>query len=576
MLVGARRAVLGVRPWWLSAKWMSSAGDKPAAIIDANRDRYALPTLGTTLINPASWQMSVIPTGTATNSPSGTLTIAGDGGSGFGIADYQVATVAGASYCVEYTVATNGCSFSVGTAQSGSDLFPVAGAQSGSYVRIFTATTATSWIRFIRGGAGNSVVTAITAKLISLTTLRPAAFAECLSVSATRSGTASTYVDSDGLMKSLATSDVPRFTWLGGKRRLVVEPASTNLMTYSQDANNAIWVKTNCTVSPDVAIAPDGTLTADKIISNLGATGFLAQSNPYSFTSGSPVTMSRFYRADEISSALFLVSNGAFGGTGANGTCEFYLSTLTVVANRADVMGSIMPYGNGWYRCAMTIVPTATATANIQWDRAIAAGDGVSGIYAWGAQLETLAYATSYIPTAAGTVARAAEIVTGSALLTALHRRATGTHVMRYLQQDDPVLAPARQTLWSMNMDFGNSRLSVRKAPSAGAEGPQGAVGNGSSVSSLTAGSGLGADAGESIGAVLAWDASSSRLAVKGALAGGSDGGGWDAASNSASVFYIGRNSDGTTPSAMLIDQDLIYPVRVSNTALPGLAVRAA
>ena len=207
---------------------------------------------------------------------------------------------------------------------------------------------------------------------------------------------------------------------------------------------------------------------------------------------------------------------------------------------------------------------------------ASAAGDGVSGIYAWGAQLETLAYATSYIPTAAGTVARAAEIVTGSALLTALHRRATGTHVMRYLQQDDPVLAPARQTLWSMNMDFGNSRLSVRKAPSAGAEGPQGAVGNGSSVSSLTAGSGLGADAGESIGAVLAWDASSSRLAVKGALAGGSDGGGWDAASNSASVFYIGRNSDGTTPSAMLIDQDLIYPVRVSNTALPGLAVRAA
>lgn len=576
MLVGARRAVLGVRPWWLSAKWLSSAGDKPAAIIDANRDRYALPTLGTTLINPASWQMSVIPTGTATNSPSGTLTIAGDGGSGFGIADYQVATVAGASYCVEYTVATNGCSFSVGTAQSGSDLFPVAGAQSGSYVRIFTATTATSWIRFIRGGAGNSVVTAITAKLISLTTLRPAAFAECLSVSATRSGTASTYVDSDGLMKSLATSDVPRFTWLGGKRRLVVEPASTNLMTYSQDANNAIWVKTNCTVSPDVAIAPDGTLTADKIISNLGATGFLAQSNPYSFTSGSPVTMSRFYRADEISSALFLVSNGAFGGTGANGTCEFYLSTLTVVASRADVRGSIMPYGNGWYRCAMTIVPTATATANIQWDRAIAAGDGVSGIYAWGAQLETLAYATSYIPTAAGTVARAAEIVTGSALLTALHRRATGTHVMRYLQQDDPVLAPARQTLWSMNMDFGNSRLSVRKAPSAGAEGPQGAVGNGSSVSSLTAGSGLGADAGESIGAVLAWDASSSRLAVKGALAGGSDGGGWDAASNSASVFYIGRNSDGTTPSAMLIDQDLIYPVRVSNTALPGLAVRAA
>ena len=183
---------------------------------------------------------------------------------------------------------------------------------------------------------------------------------------------------------------------------------------------------------------------------------------------------------------------------------------------------------------------------------------------------------TSYIPTAGSTVTRAAEIVTGSALLTALHRRTTGTHVMRYLQQDDPVLAPARQTAWSMNMDFGNSRLSVRKAPGAAAEGPQGAVGNGASVSSLTVGSGLGADAGDSIGAALAWDATTSWLAVKGALAGGADGGGWDAAMNQASGLYLGRNSDGTTPAAMLIDQDLLYPTRVSNAALPGLAVRAA
>ena len=583
MLIGARRAVLGARPWWLASAWLSSAADRPAVIIDHNRGRYALPALGPELIpDPELDTAGLWTAGTGWTVSGGVATKTAGTGSYLALTGSTV--VIGAVYCITYTVATRTAGATVPSIGNvdGSTASAAAGTYTNYVVAAATTTTGGAGLNIYANSAFAGTISRVSVQQVQLgasltsPTLRAGVFSDLLSVSATRSGTASTYVDSDGLMKSLATSDVPRFTWLGGKRRLVVEPASTNLMTYSQDANNAIWVKTNCTVSPDVAIAPDGTLTADKIISNLGATGFLAQSNPYSFTSGSPVTMSRFYRADEISSALFLVSNGAFGGTGANGTCEFYLSTLTVVASRADVRGSIMPYGNGWYRCAMTIVPTATATANIQWDRAIAAGDGVSGIYAWGAQLETLAYATSYIPTAAGTVARAAEIVTGSALLTALHRRATGTHVMRYLQQDDPVLAPARQTLWSMNMDFGNSRLSVRKAPSAGAEGPQGAVGNGSSVSSLTAGSGLGADAGESIGAVLAWDASSSRLAVKGALAGGSDGGGWDAASNSASVFYIGRNSDGTTPSAMLIDQDLIYPVRVSNTALPGLAVRAA
>lgn len=574
MLVGARRAVLGVRPWWLSAKWMSSAGDKPAAIIDANRDRYALPTLGTTLINPASWQMSVIPTGTATNSPSGTLTIAGDGGSGFGIADYQVATVAGASYCVEYTVATNGCSFSVGTAQSGSDLFPVAGAQSGSYVRIFTATTATSWIRFIRGGAGNSVVTAITAKLISLTTLRPAAFAECLSVSATRSGTASTYVDSDGLMKSLATSDVPRFTWLGGKRRLVVEPAATNLVTYSEDLADASWTKSNGSISSNAVIAPTGAQTGDIFVENSGTSTHSLAKSGFSATSGTSYSLTFFVRAFGRSWVWATLDSGTFG---ASNMAWFDFGNGVVGTVQGSTTCTITPYGNGVYRCKYT--RTATASAGSALYIGLATGDtnasytgnGTSGAMIWGVQVEATAYPTSYIPTVASTVTRAADSCRFSPIIEAMLRRAEGTAVLRYYQDIAANTAGLARGVLFGGLDTGNSRLNVRKQEAASVW-PQGVVGNGTTNSTYQAGAAMGA--GTSVGLALAWSASNSRMALNRTIL-NSDGNAWDAAANAATQFFIGRDGAGSFPTPVPLDAFVLFPTRVSNAALPALAVAA-
>ena len=41
-------------------------------------------------------------------------------------------------------------------------------------------------------------------------------------------------------------------------------------------------------------------------------------------------------------------------------------------------------------------------------------GDGTSGIYIWGAQLEEGSYATSYIPTNGGTATRLADVCNGA------------------------------------------------------------------------------------------------------------------------------------------------------------------
>lgn len=71
----------------------------------------------------------------------------------------------------------------------------------------------------------------------------------------------------EGLLE-LMGSNVPRIDYTNTCPELLMEKASTNLVQYSQQIDNAYWTKLNSTVTANSTTAPDGTTTADTLVGN--------------------------------------------------------------------------------------------------------------------------------------------------------------------------------------------------------------------------------------------------------------------------------------------------------------------
>jgi len=191
----------------------------------------------------------------------------------------------------------------------------------------------------------------------------------------------------------------PRFDW-----------ASTAVLANKNLANNTENITNNAgtTIVLDATTSPDGLVTAEKIIPTSGAATTHFANGGYTIPAGGIYTISCYAKKEEYTGFRIILSNataryifyrfdvntGTYTGASPSSTVPNLVGTPTV----DDV-------GSGWYRCRVTIDNNSTglaynfylgATSNSTIESRDYSGDGTSGLYVWGSQVELGDTLTSY------------------------------------------------------------------------------------------------------------------------------------------------------------------------------------
>ena len=182
-----------------------------------------------------------------------------------------------------------------------------------------------------------------------------------------------------------------------------VSLAEENLLTYSQEFDNANWALFQTSITANSTTAPDGTTTADSLI-NDGTNNFHGTRFYNTIPSNTePKTLSAFFKANQITNVSIALGNTSVA------TFDLTAGTVSKTAGVDYVSSSITALADGWYRCSLTSTASVfgffwlNSTNNPTYDGSYFsetfAGTAGDLVYIWGAQLEARDTVTAYQPT---------------------------------------------------------------------------------------------------------------------------------------------------------------------------------
>jgi hypothetical protein len=266
-------------------------------------------------------------------------------------------------------------------------------------------------------------------------------------------------------------NSAPRFDHdptTGESLGLLMEESRQNLVTQSESFSTWTVSGQGTTQSTDVGIvAPDGSTGNVQLFTEDLTTGvhriFIS---PY--IEQTTKTHSVFAKAATGTRKIYLSSDGP---TGTRQNITFDLQTGDIVDNSGDWSGVfITPYPNGWYRIGGTITDNGGSTLlliGMNDNTTSYTGDGTSGFYLWGAQLEAGSKATSYIPTTTTAATRAADVasISGSNF-SSWYRQDEGTV---FAEAERPDASRSNTVAASITDGSGENRIEVRSSSTSNA-----------------------------------------------------------------------------------------------------------
>lgn len=333
---------------------------------------------------------------------------------------------------------------------------------------------------------------------------------------------------------------------------LLIEESRTNLVTYSEQFDHAIWLRPTATIVANTIVAPDGNQTADKLNGNYVARGTFAISSSTTYTQSVYVK-----KAENTSVGFITNTSGTFTGIQVDLNTGAITQHLTM---GFPTSYSAIPVGNDWWRIITTITSgSSTTSASVCYINNVLPTT-TTGVYIWGAQIEVGAFATSYIPTVASQVTRAADAasMTGTAF-SSWYNNAEGTlygewatpssAVSRVLVDVEGATTSDRIEIGINTSDVLNPRTIVNGAAAAGITAGTYVTGT---RARLAFGYKPGAYASSLNGVAVVTNSSNASVPV-------------------ISRLTIGSLSSGANPIRGTINKIAYYPIRLSNTELQGL-----